>query len=61
MPCLNNVAAIAPARVSASRGRHEPEILDHLELVVNTVSMEEALDEPQPLPNRSSKTINSPQ
>lgn len=60
MPCLNNVAAIAPARVSAS-SRHEPEILDHLELVVNTVSMEEALDEPQPLPNRSSKTINSPQ
>lgn len=26
-------------------GRHEPEILTHLELVVNTVSMEEAVQQ----------------
>ena len=28
-------------------GRHEPEILTHLELVVNTVSMEEAVQQQQ--------------
>jgi len=28
-------------------GRHEPEILTHLELVVNTVSMEEAVQQRQ--------------
>ena len=28
-------------------GRHEPEILTHLELVVNTVSMEEAVHQQQ--------------
>jgi hypothetical protein len=28
-------------------GRHEPEILTHLELVVNTVSMEEAIQQQQ--------------
>jgi hypothetical protein len=27
--------------------KHEPEILEHFELVVNTVSMEEALSEKQ--------------
>ena len=28
-------------------GRHQPEILTHLELVVNTVSMEEAVQQQQ--------------
>ncbi len=33
--------------VSSYIGRHEPEILTHLELVVNTVSMEEAVQQQQ--------------
>jgi len=33
--------ALANGAVKSYIGRHEPEILTHLELVVNTVSMEE--------------------
>jgi ParB-like chromosome segregation protein Spo0J len=40
---LNKV--LANAAVVDYIGRHEPEILEHLQLVVNTVSMEEALQQ----------------
>ena len=36
---------LANAAVVDYIGRHEPEILEHLQLVVNTVSMEEALQQ----------------
>ena len=38
---------LANDAVKSYIGRHEPEILTHLELVVNTVSMEEAVQQPQ--------------
>jgi hypothetical protein len=36
---------LANGAVKSYIGRHEPEILTHLELVVNTVSMEEAVQQ----------------
>jgi len=36
---------LANEAVKSYIGRHEPEILTHLELVVNTVSMEEAVQQ----------------
>ena len=36
---------LANEAVKSDIGRHEPEILTHLELVVNTVSMEEAVQQ----------------
>ena len=36
---------LANDAVKSYIGRHEPEILTHLELVVNTVSMEEAVQQ----------------
>ena len=36
---------LANGAVKSYTGRHEPEILTHLELVVNTVSMEEAVQQ----------------
>ena len=36
---------LANPAVKSSIGRHEPEILSHLELVVNTISMEEAVQQ----------------
>ena len=36
---------LANEAVKSYIGRHEPEILEHLELVVNTVSMEEAVQQ----------------
>jgi hypothetical protein len=38
---------LANGAVKSYIGRHEPEILTHLELVVNTVSMEEAVQQQQ--------------
>ncbi len=38
---------LANEAVKSYIGRHEPEILIHLELVVNTVSMEEAVQQQQ--------------
>ena len=38
---------LANEAVKSYIGRHEPEILTHLELVVNTVSMEEAVQQQQ--------------
>ncbi len=38
---------LANAAVKSYIGRHVPEILTHLELVVNTVSMEEAVQQQQ--------------
>ena len=38
---------LANDAVKSYIGRHEPEILTHLELVVNTVSMEEAVQQQQ--------------
>jgi hypothetical protein len=38
---------LANGAVKSYVGRHEPEILTHLELVVNTVSMEEAVQQQQ--------------
>jgi hypothetical protein len=38
---------LANAAVKSYIERHEPEILSHLELVVNTVSMEEAVQQQQ--------------
>ena len=38
---------LAIGAVKSNIGRHEPEILTHLELVVNTVSMEEAVQQQQ--------------
>ena len=38
---------LANDAVKSYVGRHEPEILTHLELVVNTVSMEEAVQQQQ--------------
>ncbi len=38
---------LANGAVKSYIGRHEPEILSHLELVVNTVSMEEAVQQQQ--------------
>jgi hypothetical protein len=38
---------LANGAVKSYIGRHEPEILNHLELVVNTVSMEEAVRQRQ--------------
>ena len=38
---------LANEAVKSYIGRHEPEILTHLELVVNTVSMEEAVRQQQ--------------
>ena len=36
---------LANGAVKRYIGRHEPEILTHLEMVVNTVSMEEAVQQ----------------
>ncbi|MGV0961468.1 MAG: plasmid partitioning protein RepB C-terminal domain-containing protein [Limnohabitans sp.] len=41
---------LANDAVKSYIGRHEPEILEHLELVVNTVSMEEAVQQREALP-----------
>ena len=38
---------LANGAVNSYIGRHEPEILTHLELVVNTVSMEQAVQQQQ--------------
>jgi len=38
---------LANEAVKSYIGRYEPEILTHLELVVNTVSMEEAVQQQQ--------------
>ncbi len=38
---------LANDAVKSYIGRHEPEILTHLELVVHTVSMEEAVQQEQ--------------
>jgi len=43
---VNNLTKLlANEAVKSYVGRHEPEILTHLELVVNTVSMEEAVQQ----------------
>ena len=39
--------------VKAFVDKHEPEILSHVKLVVNTVSMEEALDENSDEPDQN--------
>jgi ParB-like chromosome segregation protein Spo0J len=51
---------LANGAVKSYIGRHEPEILTHLELVVNTVSMEEAVQQQQAETAEATQEVATP-